>query len=574
MGLFGMTQMFSQGDNCGSNGSISREDLLYCTICDAEVYKFSKHCRSCDKCVEGFDHHCRWLNNCIGRKNYMSFVALTGATLIMLFIETISGMFVVIRCFTDKHEVRTHLTNKLGNGISVASFSAFMVLCTLAPLCTSIPLGELFLFHMLLIRKGITTYEYVIAMRTQIEPRASAQVQKKSSHVQRSGSITRDWSSPNSISLPHLAACCIPRSVEQGEGTSHLDKRKLPCTVDPESTTVIERTGHRSSKHAIKISALRLAMLNSKEVAMKATKVRENSSIFRPLGFQNLHAPDKSTGVSHNVTPRSSNTLPTNDRKDLKRESENLLNSAASYSRQETKKKDEDREITNSQSTSPGSEPLSPLPVDRSSDNVNIPRSSVGYMQVKEQGAARNELHLCNAAILPHPLVEFPSWICTTPLNEGLDSARGSETVQLGRSRIICMGADANSGKCGNNRTALYWDRASGRFRSVPIKGPNMKAPILLPNPTPLDPSGVLGPNSISSPGRSFVHPKPAALHGQMNTSALKNGGKENNLKLSRNDLSSFSGLSHIVLPRQGLTTSVCQSSSPAYKAKPKVLSQ
>nr|GMD10960.1 protein S-acyltransferase 21 [Ipomoea batatas] len=35
------------------------EEALFCTLCNAEVRKFSKHCRSCDKCVDGFDHHCR-----------------------------------------------------------------------------------------------------------------------------------------------------------------------------------------------------------------------------------------------------------------------------------------------------------------------------------------------------------------------------------------------------------------------------------------------------------------------------------------------------------------------------------
>lgn len=35
------------------------DDALFCTLCNAEVRRFSKHCRSCDKCVDGFDHHCR-----------------------------------------------------------------------------------------------------------------------------------------------------------------------------------------------------------------------------------------------------------------------------------------------------------------------------------------------------------------------------------------------------------------------------------------------------------------------------------------------------------------------------------
>jgi predicted amidophosphoribosyltransferase len=53
----------------------SGEQLVYCSICDAEISKNSKHCRACDKCVAGFDHHCRWLNNCVGKKNYRLFVA-------------------------------------------------------------------------------------------------------------------------------------------------------------------------------------------------------------------------------------------------------------------------------------------------------------------------------------------------------------------------------------------------------------------------------------------------------------------------------------------------------------------
>lgn len=46
------------------DGSISPEfkeddEISYCSLCDFEVKKHSKHCRTCNRCVEGFDHHCR-----------------------------------------------------------------------------------------------------------------------------------------------------------------------------------------------------------------------------------------------------------------------------------------------------------------------------------------------------------------------------------------------------------------------------------------------------------------------------------------------------------------------------------
>eukprot|EP00249_Psilotum_nudum_P023538 c28915_g1_i1 orf=513-1154(+) len=43
-------------DNCRDDGiprqPVADEDILFCTLCNAEVRKYSKHCRSCDKCVD------------------------------------------------------------------------------------------------------------------------------------------------------------------------------------------------------------------------------------------------------------------------------------------------------------------------------------------------------------------------------------------------------------------------------------------------------------------------------------------------------------------------------------------
>ncbi|CAL5188069.1 unnamed protein product [Lathyrus oleraceus] len=51
-----------------SDKHTSEDGMFYCSLCEVEVFKYSKHCRVCDKCVNHFDHHCRWLNNCIEKK--------------------------------------------------------------------------------------------------------------------------------------------------------------------------------------------------------------------------------------------------------------------------------------------------------------------------------------------------------------------------------------------------------------------------------------------------------------------------------------------------------------------------
>lgn len=64
----------------------SEDGMFYCSLCEVEVLKYSKHCRVCDKCVDSFDHHCRWLNNCIGKRNYLRFFILMISALLMVSI--------------------------------------------------------------------------------------------------------------------------------------------------------------------------------------------------------------------------------------------------------------------------------------------------------------------------------------------------------------------------------------------------------------------------------------------------------------------------------------------------------
>ncbi|GAB4833034.1 hypothetical protein Ancab_007057 [Ancistrocladus abbreviatus] len=122
-------------------------------LLNMRVRKFSKHCRSCDKCVDGFDHHCRWLNNCVGRKNYITFVCLMALSLLWLLSECGVGIWVLVRCFIHKKATKHQITDRLGDGFSRAPFAAVVALCTAVSCLAILPLGELFFFHMILIRK-------------------------------------------------------------------------------------------------------------------------------------------------------------------------------------------------------------------------------------------------------------------------------------------------------------------------------------------------------------------------------------------------------------------------------------
>ncbi|KAG5606364.1 hypothetical protein H5410_027856, partial [Solanum commersonii] len=191
------------------------EDALFCTLCNAEVRKFSKHCRSCDKCVDGFDHHCRWLNNCVGRKNYITFISLMATSLVWLVTEAGVGIAVLARCFVNKKNMEAEIVDRLGNGFSLAPFATVVAVCTAVSLLACVPLGELFFFHMILIRKGITTYEYVVAMRAMSEAPGGESVDEEQPNIvySPSGSATTGFSGGSSLGLQYKGAWCTPPRV-------------------------------------------------------------------------------------------------------------------------------------------------------------------------------------------------------------------------------------------------------------------------------------------------------------------------------------------------------------------------
>ncbi|KAK9665834.1 hypothetical protein RND81_14G139700 [Saponaria officinalis] len=141
------------------------DDLSFCSLCSFKVHKHSKHCRTCNRCIEGFDHHCRWLNNCVGKKNYTTFILLMISVLLMLISEAGTAIAVFVRCFVDKTGVEQELFREFHVKFPRGLLVAFSVMLFVITAYGSAALGQLFFFHIVLIRKGMRTYDYILAMR-------------------------------------------------------------------------------------------------------------------------------------------------------------------------------------------------------------------------------------------------------------------------------------------------------------------------------------------------------------------------------------------------------------------------
>ncbi|XP_062111363.1 probable protein S-acyltransferase 22 [Humulus lupulus] len=263
-----------------SSLQMSEEGMFYCSLCEVEVYKYSKHCRVCDKCVDRFDHHCRWLNNCIGKKNYRQFFTLMVSALLLLILQWTTGLLVLICCFLERQRFSMEISTKLGSSFSMAPFVIVVALCTLLAMIATLPLAQLFFFHILLIKKGISTYDYIIALREQ-EQEQNGVGGQHSPQMSPASSLT-GLSSASSFTTFHRGAWCTP---------PRLFLEDQFDVVPPETGSVSslgkkaagEETIKKKNSAAVKISPWTLARLNAEEISKAAAEARKKSKILQPV---------------------------------------------------------------------------------------------------------------------------------------------------------------------------------------------------------------------------------------------------------------------------------------------------
>ncbi|EEF39986.1 probable protein S-acyltransferase 22 [Ricinus communis] len=263
-----------------SSQQMSEDGMFYCSLCEVEVFKYSKHCRVCDKCVDRFDHHCRWLNNCIGKRNYRKFFTLMVSALLLLILQWVTGILVLICCFIERKRFSVDISSKLGSSFSLVPFVIVVALCTILAMIATLPLAQLFFFHILLIKKGISTYDYIIALREQEQEQQGVGGQQ-SPQMSPASSLT-GLSSASSFSTFHRGAWCTPPRLFL-EDQFDVVPPETGSVSSLGKKTAVEEPMKKKNPAAVKISPWTLARLNAEEVSRAAAEARKKSRILQPV---------------------------------------------------------------------------------------------------------------------------------------------------------------------------------------------------------------------------------------------------------------------------------------------------
>jgi len=171
-------------NEAGSSSSI------HCYLCEKDVHASSKHCRECDKCVLRFDHHCKWLNTCIGAKNYLYFLSII-VTVTLLTLESLSisiALLVEAFAFSEllMHRVNRHhhLVHLIGSQLSIGAIIGLLIASILVLLAVVVMLLQLGSFHIVLLYRGLTTYDFIVMEQKRLRDKEQERIRMKQQQLQ------------------------------------------------------------------------------------------------------------------------------------------------------------------------------------------------------------------------------------------------------------------------------------------------------------------------------------------------------------------------------------------------------
>lgn len=278
----------------------------------------------------------------------------------------------------------------------------------------------------------------------------------------------------------------------QDEVIPHLDPGMVPSTVDPDATESAER-GNKIPKRPVKLSAWKLAKLNSNEATRAAARARASSSVLRPI--ENRHAQDDELSSSGTMSVVSSVSTDANAGvliKEMRNNEPRLPLSRNSFAPSHGSKDEYETETHSMSSFSSPSHAheavsLSPLPQYHTAG----PRFAAG--------ASSN-------APRP-PLNSATSHMIHSTFDEKI-MQKGNKADPL----LHPAPAPAASLLRDVRRTSVVWDQEAGRYVSVPATTSEARTRLTshhqpIPSSHTQNPRSVLPPQDSSSSGKAPPHP-------------------------------------------------------------------
>lgn len=234
------------------------ENQIYCYLCETHVHKSSKHCRSCDKCIVRFDHHCKWLNTCIGKKNYFYFLCIILGVLLLtaeslsISIALMVESFAFPVTFLDRVLDENHFQYYLGSDISSTALQTLLVISVVLIASLVGMILQLGGFHVMLMWKGLTTYDFIIHEQKR---QRDLETERLQTQINKQNRRKQDMSIQNqakqSIEMNNMQQADTYSRIENSEDTSNQEaaigeETDYPQSVKSEvSTHQVELTQYK-----------------------------------------------------------------------------------------------------------------------------------------------------------------------------------------------------------------------------------------------------------------------------------------------------------------------------------------